>query len=244
MASAPDVCPIAAPARGLPARAQPCLVVVATGSVRIDAAGSLAVVPAGHVGLVPAGARATVVAAAPSVAWTLRLTGPLSPALPALSVHAAAPVLAAVVRDGAEWGPARPPADVRAAWHAAILGLTPRWIGPARPLTLSKGADPALRRALAALLPRLGHPVGLTDAAIAAGVSSRTLQRRCTRDLGMPLSAWLTRARVLLAVELLAQTGDPVSEVATRCGYQSAAAFTRAFSQQLGSTPSAWRPKR
>jgi AraC-like DNA-binding protein len=220
------------------------LVVVAAGAARIDGPATLAVVPAGHLCVVPAGISAALSVMAPTEGWHLRLAGPLQPAPTELTVSAAAPVLSALLRDAAGWGSAAPPPSLGAAWQTTVLGLLPRWMGAPRPLTLSKGAHPTLRRALAALLPRLSHPVGLPDAARAAGVSTRTLQRRCAADLGMPLSAWLTRARILRAVELLAQAGDPVSVVAAQCGYQSAAAFTRAFSQQLGSTPSAWRPSR
>lgn len=248
MAAVPFVRPLPAAARArpraLPAGRQPALIVVAAGAARVDGPTSLAVVPAGHLCFVPAGLAVSVSVTDPTEGWQLRLAGTPSLAPTELTVSTAAPVLVGLLQDAAGWGPSAPSPAVGTAWQAALLGLLPRWMGAPRPLTLSKGTHPALRRALAALLPRLSHPVGLPDAARAASVSTRTLQRRCAADLGMPLSAWLTRARVLQAVELLAQARDPVSAVAARCGYQSAAAFTRAFSQQLGSTPSAWRPAR
>jgi transcriptional regulator GlxA family with amidase domain len=93
------------------------------------------------------------------------------------------------------------------------------------------------------MLSRLNRPVGLADAALAGAVSERTLQRRCRTELEMSLSSWLTRARVIHSLELLStpDTDRSVAAIARSCGYNSPAAFTRAFSQLLATTPSAWR---
>ena len=76
---------------------------------------------------------------------------------------------------------------------------------------------------------------------MAAGLSVRTLQRRCQAELGVPLQAWLHRARIVTALELLADPAASVGEIAVRVGYGSGAAFTRSFAEIMGSPPSEWR---
>jgi transcriptional regulator GlxA family with amidase domain len=60
-------------------------------------------------------------------------------------------------------------------------------------------------------------------------------------ELGTSFSTWLARARMLRATELLADPDAAVGDVALRCGFQSPAAFSRAFQLHLGRPPSAWR---
>lgn len=74
-----------------------------------------------------------------------------------------------------------------------------------------------------------------------AGWSLRTLQRRCRDELGVPLSSWLLRARALRGLELLADPRMSVGEAALLCGYESTAAFSRAFHASLGAPPGVLR---
>jgi AraC-like DNA-binding protein len=149
-----------------------------------------------------------------------------------------APLLRAAARSEAAWASGE---DVAHHLAAALVGLVPSWCAAAPTLTLPRARSPRLRRALDWLAPRLERPIGLPDAARAAGLSERTLQRRCRSELDLSLSAWLSRARMLRALAQLAEQDAPIASVALRCGYQSPAAFTRAFSALVGSTPSAWR---
>ena len=151
-----------------------------------------------------------------------------------------APLLWASARSEAAWASGE---DVAFHLAAALVGLVPSWCAAAPPLTLPRARSPRLRRALDWLAPRLERPIGLPDAARAAGLSERTLQRRCRSELELSLSGWLSRARMLRALAQLAELDAPIASVALRCGYQSPAAFTRAFSALIGSTPSAWRAR-
>jgi AraC-like DNA-binding protein len=123
----------------------------------------------------------------------------------------------------------------------ALRWLVDRWKQRPLPVTLPQARSPELACALEHLLQHLAHPVGLPDAARVAGLSPRSLQRRAQQELGTGLASWLQRARIQRAVELLAQPELEIGEIALRCGYQSPAAFTRAFSAITGVLPSAWR---
>jgi AraC-like DNA-binding protein len=55
----------------------------------------------------------------------------------------------------------------------------------------------------------------------------------------MPPAEYLTTWRITLAQRMLS-AGEPVGLTAARLGYASAPAFSRAFSQRVGSSPRAW----
>lgn len=237
-----------AAAAPLPPRSMdhPVIYVAAQGALRVQGRSRRCVVPVGHLACVAPGVRHVVSAVVPVRAVCLRL--PLEQTRSLLQhmgvepqVHAAPPVLLELVKDAATWSGEPPDPLVVRSWLTAFCGLMPRWCSPPLELDLPVGESPELRSGLASLLGRLDQPVGLADAAEVAEVSPRTIQRRCTVELGLSLSGWLTRARVLLALELLTRSELSIGHIANEAGYQSAAAFTRAFTQHLGSTPSAWR---
>jgi AraC-like DNA-binding protein len=74
-----------------------------------------------------------------------------------------------------------------------------------------------------------------------AHLSRTTFTERFTRILGQPPMAYLTELRMELARELLLGSGETAKQVARRTGYQSDAAFNRAFARRHGRSPGQWR---
>ncbi|MDQ3788174.1 MAG: helix-turn-helix domain-containing protein [Actinomycetota bacterium] len=74
-----------------------------------------------------------------------------------------------------------------------------------------------------------------------AGLSSRTLARRFTEQLGISPGQWLLARRLDAARILLEQTNLPVEAIATRVGLASAVNLRRRFRVHLGTTPGAYR---
>lgn len=72
------------------------------------------------------------------------------------------------------------------------------------------------------------------------GVSRSVLAERFTDMLGQPPMQYLTLWRMQLASRYLNE-GRQVNEVAGLVGYQSEAAFSRAFRKQVGTSPVTWR---
>ena len=72
----------------------------------------------------------------------------------------------------------------------------------------------------------------------ATGLSPRTLQRRCEAELRFGWRGYLSEARVLRAMELLARGENSVGSVAQSIGFKSLSAFTFAFSRRVGLSPS------
>ncbi|OCB11975.1 AraC family transcriptional regulator [Mycolicibacterium porcinum] len=67
-------------------------------------------------------------------------------------------------------------------------------------------------------------------------LSERAFSRRFHAEMGVSPAAWRRRARLLASVPLLRHA--TVTEVASRLGYASPAAFTAAFSAEFGTSPS------
>ncbi|MFE7588275.1 GlxA family transcriptional regulator [Kitasatospora sp. NPDC057512] len=88
---------------------------------------------------------------------------------------------------------------------------------------------------------RLGTRLTLDRLAEHAGLSSRTLARRFTRQLGTSPGQWLLRQRVEAARVLLEQTDLPVEAIATRVGLASAVNLRHRFRAAVGTTPGAYR---
>ena len=90
----------------------------------------------------------------------------------------------------------------------------------------------------------LAHCAGY-DTALAArllGISLRSLERLCQRELGCTPSEWLQRERMTRAAELLT-AHQPIKAVAAQLGYTLPANFSRDFKRHFGRTPGAFAPQ-
>jgi AraC-like DNA-binding protein len=76
-------------------------------------------------------------------------------------------------------------------------------------------------------------------AAEVGGASLRTFERLFVEETGLSLAAWRRHSRLLTSLSLLAQ-GKSIGEVAHAVGYESAAAFSTAFKQCFGVSPSSY----
>jgi AraC-like DNA-binding protein len=52
---------------------------------------------------------------------------------------------------------------------------------------------------------------------------------------------YLTRWRLALAAQMLRSGREPLLRIAERSGYESEAAFSRAFKREFGVPPASWR---
>ncbi len=104
--------------------------------------------------------------------------------------------------------------------------------------------DEVVGRALALLHARPAHPWTLAELARESASSRSRLAERFTEMVGLPPMQYLTRWRMQVAANLLAQGGAKVAGVASEAGYDSEAAFSRAFKKATGMAPGAWREAR
>jgi AraC-like DNA-binding protein len=106
---------------------------------------------------------------------------------------------------------------------------------------LAGARDPVVGRSLALLHGRVAHPWTIADLADEVGISRSALVERFSRYLSEPPMAYLTRWRLQLAAQSLQKTSRGVADIATDIGYQSEAAFSRAFRREFGQPPGRYR---
>lgn len=98
-----------------------------------------------------------------------------------------------------------------------------------------------LRRVTEHMVARMGEPVTLDDLAALAGLSRYHFCSAFHRSMGMPPYQWLRVRRLEEAKRLLIDGRLPVIEVALSVGYQTPAAFARAFKSVMGLSPTVFR---
>ena len=104
--------------------------------------------------------------------------------------------------------------------------------------------DPFIGRALTALHRNPTRDWTLESLAHEVGLSRSVLAERFTQFVGQPAMQYLTNWRMQLAANLLLNGMDGVAAIAERVGYESEAAFSRAFKKVVGLPPSQWRKNR
>jgi transcriptional regulator GlxA family with amidase domain len=106
---------------------------------------------------------------------------------------------------------------------------------------LAGARDPAVSKSLALLHGRVDYPWTIAELAEAVGVSRTALLDRFAKYLSEPPMAYLTRWRLQLAAQALTTTPRGVSDIAAEVGYESEAAFNRAFKRHFGTPPARYR---
>jgi AraC-like DNA-binding protein len=106
---------------------------------------------------------------------------------------------------------------------------------------LTGARDPVVGRSLGLLHSRVAHPWTIADLADQVGISRSALVERFTRYLSEPPMTYLTRWRLHLAARSLERTSRGVADIAADVGYESEAAFNRAFKREFGQPPGRYR---
>jgi len=101
--------------------------------------------------------------------------------------------------------------------------------------------DAQVGRALALLHADPGRSWTVDLLAREAALSRSALADRFTALVGESPMHYLTRWRLALAARTLRSSNDSVARIAESSGYESEAAFNRAFKREFGVPPVAWR---
>jgi AraC-like DNA-binding protein len=117
--------------------------------------------------------------------------------------------------------------------HAAASGGN--WFGALQ--------DPIVGAAVRAIHDDPAHAWTVKSLAQRSGLSRAALSRRFSQAIGESPLAYVTRWRMTLAMDLLAQ-GERIAKVAHRVGYASEFAFAKAFKRVRGVAPGRIRLRR
>ena len=127
---------------------------------------------------------------------------------------------------------------------AALFAVTMRLAGEAGSAPeglLALAGNPRLTPALTALFNEPAYPWTLPELAIRCNMSRATFIRHFQERLGRSAADLLTDIRMTLAANMLRASDLSTGAVAEAVGYQSEAAFQRAFKSYMGVTPAQWR---
>jgi AraC-like DNA-binding protein len=101
--------------------------------------------------------------------------------------------------------------------------------------------DPVVARAIHHLHRDPARKWTIEDLAAEAGTSRTVMADRFNQLVGKPPIEYLTGWRIQLAAERLKSGREPLARIAETVGYESEAAFSRAFKREMGKSPGAWR---
>jgi AraC-like DNA-binding protein len=101
--------------------------------------------------------------------------------------------------------------------------------------------DPQIGRVLSLLHALPERPWTVDELAREAAMSRAALAKRFVELVGQSPIQYLAGWRMHMARRLLQESALGIGEIAGRVGYESEAAFSRAFRRLVGSPPATWR---
>ncbi|MCP5087180.1 MAG: GlxA family transcriptional regulator [Rhodobacteraceae bacterium] len=102
---------------------------------------------------------------------------------------------------------------------------------------------PKVAEAIRLMEAGIEDPPTVAKIARATGLSLRHLEVLFAREFGIGPGRYFRQLRLQEARRMVLDTSHPLQDIAVRCGFNSQAAFTRAFSEFFGQAPSAIRRK-
>lgn len=103
--------------------------------------------------------------------------------------------------------------------------------------------DPAVAKALSIIHRRYAEDLEVEELAREAGVSRSVLGERFVELLGEPPMRYCARWRMRMAANMLRDGRQNTANVAYSVGFNSEAAFNRAFKREYGEPPATWRKR-
>lgn len=209
------------------------LVTARQGMLTIQTDAGWWVAPPGQAVWLPAGAANSIEMGGRVVLWALFLRAPLARGLAGEGrVVALTPLMQELFRRILDLKTL----DRAIKPEARLLGVLRDELAALRPapLDLARPRDP--RAVRAAELLREPEAPDTARLLRESGASTRTLERLFRAETGLPLGAWRQRARLLRALQLLAD-GRNVTAAGLEVGYESTSAFVAAFRRSFGRTP-------
>jgi AraC-like DNA-binding protein len=98
-------------------------------------------------------------------------------------------------------------------------------------------ADPQMSAAITSMHDDPGHGWTIQKLAERAGMSRSTFALKFKQTVGESPMEYLTRWRMLLAADKVANSSDSISAIARWLGYESESAFSTAFKRVMGCSP-------
>lgn len=218
------------------------LLYASSGTMRLEAVGQRWTLPPARAALIAAGQPVSITILTQLTSASVLFAPSFMPVPPAVSVFDVSPLARALLGEcrayGAEGGPLPPYGQLL---FQMLAATALRLAECPSPLSLPLPASEPLRRALDLTEAASGEAPTFAEIAYQTGQSPRALSRRFADEMGMTWRQALCRIRMLRAVEALAGSDAPVTEIAFAVGYNSVSAFNAAFRGLLGVSPTQYR---
>ena len=117
-------------------------------------------------------------------------------------------------------------------------------LGPGEGGWLGAMADPHIGPALQLIHERPDRPWTLGELGQSVGLGRSAFSARFTRLVGEPMYRYLISRRMSEAAFLLETSDEAIARIATRVGYETAAAFSKLFHRHHGLSPGRYRAVR
>jgi len=207
------------------------------GTVRLESAESVFVLPPQRAAWIPAGIKHATTIENFDCGSIFLAPAMVHNAGERVRVIGASPLLREMIRTATRWPAEHTTADPLAnSFFETVALLCEEWIEAELPFYLPR---PKSRMATRAAEYTMAHldAARFDEAARHAHASERTLRRHFEEELGISWSKYLHQARMLRAMELLAQPDATVTEVAYNVGFRSLSAFSKAYREFSGDLP-------
>jgi AraC-like DNA-binding protein len=213
------------------------------GTIRLEAHGQRWTLPPARAALIAAGEPITISILSRLTSASVLFATDFMPApRPALSVFDISPLARELIGECRQWGAQSGPLSPYARQVFALLSNVALILAEMpSPCVMPVPTSPELTRAMALTEETAAAAPTFAGIARATGQSPRALARRFSEELGMTWSEALRRVRIIRAVEALAGTEAPVTEIALEVGYSSISAFNAAFRELTGKSPTEYR---
>lgn len=213
------------------------------GTMRVEAQGRRWTLPPARGALIAAGHPVTVtILSRLTSASVLFAPGFMAVPRQPLAVFDMTPLARELIAECMPWSAETGPLPPYARQVFALLAeVALRLAENPSPCVMPAPSSPALARALALTEEQAADAPSFTRIARATGQSPRALGRRFSDELGMTWREALRRIRIVRAVEALADTDAPVTDIALGVGYSSISAFNAAFRDLMGKSPRDYR---
>lgn len=219
------------------------LLYAVSGSVTLQVAEATYLLPPQRAALIPAGVKhVTCMGGARTISlfFDRRLLRARPAAVHVLEVT---PLLREMIQYATRWPPARRARDPLAdAFFRSLSLLLEEWLQAPSSFRLPRGRSKLVQAAIAFTLE---HSADLQLAALcrAVGASERSLRRHLRAETGLGFRELVGQARILHAMELLADGETSVTEAALAVGFESPSAFSKCFARVVGESPRGFRER-